>query len=840
MSRRIGQTASSSSSSSRPSTCVVPFPSPPRPPQNTTLFEWKFDIFLSFRGKDTRRNFTDHLYTALVERGLRPFRDDEDLQRGEMIDENLLQAIKDSAIFIIIFSENYAHSKWCLNELVEIMKRRAEGRKVYPIFYHVEPSMVRKQSGNYGKAFENYENNSNLQREQIQKWRTALKEAGSIAGCHITNQYESQIVKEISGDMFREIVGEHCIEDGLVGKDSRLEPLKKLMISKPNDVLMVGIYGLSGTGKTTFARALYEEISCQFDGASFLANIGEVSKEDDLHCLQERLFCDILLGENQEIRPFHRRSNLMKKKICCKKVLIILDDVNIKKQLEILVGERDWFGKGSRIIITAKKKNLLLEHKVDELYQIKDLGELEALHLFSHHANTKGVSMDLSMEVINYCGVLPLNLKVVGTFLRDKDNFQQQLELQNLARVPAGENPGIRVSYNGLHPRYKNKFLDIACFFKGEHKDFVTKMLHEHDFPDENGIEVLTDRCLITVSERKLWMHSIIQKLGWEIDKGAAKAAKAAQPCRYWDLSDIQRLFRQKKGMQNVEGISLDLSKSKDIEFSTEVFKKMTELKLLKVFLGSDCVDGKENYKVNFSTDFRLPCSLLRYLHWHGYCLEFYPSNFEAPELFELSMPYSCLQQIKGNEIRFPKLTTLNLSHSRRLENISNFSGMPNLERLVLEGCRSLVKVDLSIGNLNKLSFMNLKDCKRLNSLPKSICKLKFLETLILTGCSRLEKLLDDLEEQQRSVNLEAIRTYRRVITLPPKLRILHLGHCRSLQGIPKLPSSIQEVDAYNCTSIRTLSWNIELRKSILPRIQVSLYHVKLCYFQGRTLLSFS
>ena len=86
---------------------------------------------------------------------------------------------------------------------------------------------------------------------------------------------------------------------------------------------------------------------------------------------------------------------------------------------------------------------------------------------------------------------------------------------------------------------------------------------------------------------------------------------------------------------------------------------------------------------------------------------------------------------------------------------------MPNLERLVLEGCRSLVTVDPSIGDLNKLSLMNLKNCKRLNSLPKSICNLKFLETLILAGCSRLKKLLGVREERQNSVNLKAIRTYR-------------------------------------------------------------------------------
>ena len=77
----------------------------------------------------------------------------------------------------------------------------------------------------------------------------------------------------------------------------------------------------------------------------------------------------------------------------------------------------------------------------------------------------------------------------------------------------------------------------------------------------------------------------------------------------------------------------------------------MTELKLLKVFMGCDCDDGNTNYHVNISEDFRLPCFVLRYLHWHSYQLELFPRDFEAVELVELSMPYSCLRQINGNEV---------------------------------------------------------------------------------------------------------------------------------------------------------------------------------------------
>ena len=158
-------------------------------PRNTSFLPGsKFDVFLSFRGEDTRTNFTDHLYTALVEKGIHTFRDDEELERGERISQNLLQDIEASGVFIVILSENYANSKWCLNELVSIMERGARGRKVFPVFYHVDPSEVRKQSGKYRDAFADYEKDQNVEREQIQKWRDALTAAGHLGGYHIENQ----------------------------------------------------------------------------------------------------------------------------------------------------------------------------------------------------------------------------------------------------------------------------------------------------------------------------------------------------------------------------------------------------------------------------------------------------------------------------------------------------------------------------------------------------------------------------------------------------------------------------------------------------------------------------
>ncbi|RVW19362.1 TMV resistance protein N [Vitis vinifera] len=149
-----------------------------------------YEVFISFRGEDTRKNFTDHLYTTLVAYGIHTFRDDEELEKGGDIASDLLRAIEESKIFIIIFSTNYANSRWCLNELVKIFECTTQKQStILPIFYHVNPSDVRKQSGSYGDAFVDHEKDADEKKmEVIQKWRTALNQVASLCGLHVDEQ----------------------------------------------------------------------------------------------------------------------------------------------------------------------------------------------------------------------------------------------------------------------------------------------------------------------------------------------------------------------------------------------------------------------------------------------------------------------------------------------------------------------------------------------------------------------------------------------------------------------------------------------------------------------------
>ncbi|XP_054793777.1 TMV resistance protein N-like [Prosopis cineraria] len=104
---------------------------------------WKYHVFLVFRGADTRKSFTDHLYCTLQRKGMIAFRDDEELERGQVIKPSLFQAIEESLSAIVVLSPNYASSSWCLEELSKILHFKKElGLHVFPIFYGVDPSDI--------------------------------------------------------------------------------------------------------------------------------------------------------------------------------------------------------------------------------------------------------------------------------------------------------------------------------------------------------------------------------------------------------------------------------------------------------------------------------------------------------------------------------------------------------------------------------------------------------------------------------------------------------------------------------------------------------------------------
>ena len=148
-----------------------------------------YEVFLSFRGVDTRRGFTDHLYAALQRKGILTFRDDEELERGKSISPELLKALEESRFAIVIFSRNYAFSTWCLVELAHIVKCMRERKlMIWPIFYDVDPSDVRKQKGTIGQAFNDHEKRFKDNIKMVEMWRAALREVANLSGWHLQDR----------------------------------------------------------------------------------------------------------------------------------------------------------------------------------------------------------------------------------------------------------------------------------------------------------------------------------------------------------------------------------------------------------------------------------------------------------------------------------------------------------------------------------------------------------------------------------------------------------------------------------------------------------------------------
>ncbi|KAL7588039.1 hypothetical protein Lser_V15G37483 [Lactuca serriola] len=444
---------------------------------------WNYDVFLSFRGEDTRRTFVDHLYTALEQQGINTYKEDIALPRGESISPSLKKAISESHIAVIIFSKSYADSSWCLDELSHIMRcRDTRGQIIMPIFYDVDPSDVRKQKRKYKEAFTKHEWEN---KTKVESWRKALVDASSISGWemrNIANGHESQGIKQIVVEISQKVqLVASSANENLIGISVRMQRLKSELQIGSGGVRMIGIWGVGGGGKTTLASAVYEEISREFDGCCFVDNIREKSSKNRLEKLQKEILSDVLKQKQTHVRRVEEGRHMIKGRLCQKKVLIVLDDVDRLDQLKALAGSHNWFGDGSRIIITTRDEHLLTAHRVNVIHDIRLLNDNESIMLIRKHAPRDSRPVEdyehLSKEVVSYAGGLPLALTVLGSFLCDKDINEWRSALARLKEIPDIDIlKKLKISYDGLTKLEKDLFLDIACFFRRQDKDDAMKI----------------------------------------------------------------------------------------------------------------------------------------------------------------------------------------------------------------------------------------------------------------------------------------------------------------------------------------------------------------------------
>ncbi|XP_049388528.1 TMV resistance protein N-like [Solanum stenotomum] len=467
------------------------------------IIRWSYDVFLSFRGEDVRKTFVDHLYLALQQKCINTFKDDEKLEKGKFITPELMSSIEESRIALIIFSKNYANSTWCLDELTKIMEcKNVKGQIVLPVFYDVDPSTVRKQKFIFGKAFSKHE--AWFQEDKVQKWRAALEKAAIISGwvlANTANGHEARVIEKIVEQILSILGSQRHASNArnLVGMESHMHKVYKMLGIGSGGVRFLGILGMSGVGKTTLARVIYDNIRSQFQGACFLHEVRDRSAKQGLESVQEILLSEILVVKKLRINDSFEGANMQKQRLRYKKVLLVLDDVDHIEQLDAFAGEREWFGDGSRIIITTKDKHLLVKYETEKIYRMGTLDKYESLQLFKQHAFKKNHPTkefeDLSAQVIEHTGGLALYMNVTFSMYVPGVEIPEWFTYKNWGT----ESSSVALPKNWFTPTFRG--FTVCVVF-----DIITPFIL-WKLTLNGPFTLHTDKCLKTLQGLVIWLR---------------------------------------------------------------------------------------------------------------------------------------------------------------------------------------------------------------------------------------------------------------------------------------------------------------------------------------------
>ncbi|XP_076925922.1 TMV resistance protein N-like [Bidens hawaiensis] len=681
---------------------------------------FKYDVFLSFRGEDTRKTFVDHLYHALCNRGITTYKDDEKIEKGERINEQLVRSIEDSRIHIIIFSKNYASSSWCLNELVKIMEcEKTQEQTAYPVFYDVEPTEVRHQSGAVGEAFAKlvakHEKGSGL--FSFFKWFTRKRKRmvedvemkmmlqdGDVPWKRHEAKFIEKIIKDISPKLHLISLN---VDDNLVGMETRLLNVVSSLELDSNDVLMIGTGGWE-----VVERRLWPEL--------FL------------------IIYPFILKVKALLRMSGNVHKALKGSSCSRYV----DHI---EHLAALAGTPNWFKPGSRIIITTRDEQVLIAHKVNKIHDVNLLSDQEALCLFSWHAFGREIPIngykELSEKVVHYAAGLPLTIKVLGSHLCGRSELDWVDAINRLKNIPLKETlEKLELSYNGLENDQKEIFLDVVCVLKGETKYRAIRILESCGFNARIGLRVLEQKSLITISNGDgLDIHDHIEEMGRNIVR-RLHPNEPSKHSRLWIKEEIKDILVNELGTKATRSINLGYSNLHS-DIITKGIRKIEELRLLNVQCKVTEVDEVNKY---------LP-DALQYLCWTNYPFQSLPETFQANNLVNLDMCHSNITELwEGGERKvFNKLKYLDLSYSSKLRTF-DLSITPHLELLNLTRCEDLVELCMPVEFPN-LKSLNLSRSKVINL---NIGLTPNLERLYLEGCSHLKEIHAPVECLKKLVHL--------------------------------------------------------------------------------------
>ncbi|VVB12431.1 unnamed protein product [Arabis nemorensis] len=734
-------------------------------------------LVFSCNGNDVDETlFIEAILNGLHRREVTPLK--YNLSGRESLDPEMLY----SSVGIMVLSNSFARSSQSLDHLVAIMEHwKAKHLVIIPVYIKVTPSDICRLEDWVEASVQLQYLNS------VQKWKAAMIELASIDGHQWAERTQFTLAEEVARDAWLYL--KNC--------KNVVRILALLKHSQPSDAEIVGIWGMAGIGKTSIAREIFGILAPEYHSTCILEDFYLLCQKKGLRQMRDDFFSKVFGEENLsscDIKPSFMREWFLNKKI-----LVVLDGVSNARDAEYVVGGFGWFSRGHRIILTSRRKQVLVQCKAEEPYEINKLCEFESIRLCKQFFN--GGKSGIISELIYCSSGIPLALEVLGSSVSKEQHIKNmKLHLQSLRiKPPIQMQEAFERSFDGLDENEKNIFLDLACFFGGENKDYVVQLLDACGLFTSSGIYSLIDESLISLLDDKIEIPIPFQDMGRFIVQ-----KKDDNPCersRLWDSKDIIAVLTKNSGTEAIEGIFLDTS-DLTCDLSPTVFCEMDRLRLLKFYRSTS---GKE-CKLNLPPQgLEILPDELRLLHWEHYSFKYLPQKFDPENLVEINMPYSDMEKLWEGKKNLEKLKKIKLSHSSKLTDILVLSEALNLEHIDLEGCTSLVDISTSIPRCGKLISMNMKDCSHLRSLPAMV-DLTYLKLLNLSGCSDLKEI------QDCAPNLKELFLAESGITKLPlsianltELVTLDLKNCTRLQQLPsrirKLRSKI-DLNTSGCTSL--------------------------------------
>eukprot|EP00253_Pinus_taeda_P036398 PITA_36398 len=783
-----------------------------------------YDVFINHRGCDVKETIALDLYKRLSSCGLQVFLDKPKMEPGLNISFQINAAIQRASVHIAIFSPNYADSKWCLDELVNMVN---SGATIIPIFYKVKPSVVRKTGTDrneaYARALRKHEQKKDCASDIIQNWRHALHRVADISGFELQGQGEEDLLDKIVQSVFKNLPKTPLyLAKYPTGLQEKLQEFEEIVLSQfeerkgskvmGKEAKVVGIIGAGGVGKTTLAKHFFNCKRSNYNESSILFDMREEIAINSLIYLQSKLIKD-LRHTDVEIESHDQGIEKLKKLLSSCNALIVLDDVDHVDQLDAFLPIKHVLSTDSLILVTSRDKHVLISSGIADssIYPLVGLNRQQSRELFSLHAFHLPQPLpgfeDLVSRFLEGCDGLPLSLKVLGALVCGEVEAFWLDQLNQLdSYLPAEIEKRLRISYDSLSSQEQKIFLDIACFFVGEDRDAAIRIW------SFTGIRKLENRCLLEVdseNENKIKMHDHLKRLGRSI------AREASMPRRLWHqtTNNIDYLVDQSsRVVMEVHGIAMvrppqfgNLVISSEMprikRWRDEVvggwrnlvrFRGIRSLQLVAI---EDCyleriLRRTESAQLTWLRWYKCPYNVLpawimidhlRVLEVAGSRLnKLWPQESEAPfELRELN--------VRAPLSEFPK----SIGYLRHLEKIvvryealaittlpDEIGNLRSLKHLEIRGCSRLKSLPDSLERLTNLEHIDLFDASSLLILPISFGTLTRLKHLALRGCRNLSIFHKTLGNITTLEYLD-LRGCIKVTELPPQL-----AHQRSLEKL--------------------------------------------------------